>query len=101
VVHNIYLLIMAEIGLPGLLAFLWLMGAALRLGLREYRREQDWMGLVSLGIVCGLTAFLVAGLFDNSWRVGLSLPYLVFTLMGLLVTVQKLRDEKASAAQAP
>ena len=99
IVHNLFLLIAAEIGVIGMVAFLWFVGAATWKGFRLARQQMDWLGLMSLGISCSIIAFLVAELFDNSFRVGISLPYLIYTEVALMLTVQKLRAAKRARQQ--
>ena len=52
-----------------------------------------------VGISCGIIAFLVAELFDNTFRVGMCLPYLIFTEGALLVTVKNIRSRERARAR--
>ena len=68
--HNSFLEIAAERGLPSLAAYLWLMIAGVRVALRRYRREGGLGGPrpdLYLGSVLALLAFNIAGLFENNW----------------------------------
>ncbi|HVR09409.1 MAG TPA: O-antigen ligase family protein, partial [Thermoanaerobaculia bacterium] len=68
--HNSFLEIAAERGLPSLAAYLWMMLAGVRLALRRYRDEGGPAGPraeLYLGSVLALLAFNVAGLFENNW----------------------------------
>ena len=68
--HNAYLQIAAERGLVSLVAFLWLIGASLVAAVRGLRREGGVRGPranLSLGTILAITAFCVAGLFENNW----------------------------------
>ncbi len=95
VVHNLFLLVAAETGLFGLAAFLWFMGAILFAGWRLARTEPvTWLNLVALGILAGVCAFLVAELFDNSYRVGSALIYQTYLFAGLLAAMERLRMEQ-------
>ena len=71
--HNSYVEIAAERGVPALLALLALFGASIRVGWRAYRAELEAGGRAGarsdlyLGAIAGLAAFAVAGLFENNW----------------------------------
>ena len=68
--HNAYLQIAAERGLVSLVAFLWLIGASLVAAVRGLRREGGVRGPRAdlwLGTILAITAFCVAGLFENNW----------------------------------
>jgi len=94
VVHNLYLLVAAETGILGLGAFLWLMVAIFAAARRVALEQHDWISLVALGMACGLVTFWVAELFDNSYRVGLSLTYLIYAFAGLLARMQLLVERQ-------
>lgn len=68
--HNSFLEMAAERGLPSLAAYLWMMIAGVRLSLRRYRAEGGLAGgraELYLGSVLALLAFNLAGLFENNW----------------------------------
>jgi O-antigen ligase len=68
--HNSFLEMAAERGLPSLGAYLWMMIAGVRLALRRYRAEGGLAGgraELYLGSVLALLAFNLAGLFENNW----------------------------------
>ena len=68
--HNSFLEMAAERGLPSLAAYLWMMVAGVRLALRRYRAEGGLAGgraELYLGSVLALLAFNLAGLFENNW----------------------------------
>ncbi len=68
--HNSFLEMAAERGLPSLAAYLWMMIAGVRLALRRYRAEGGLAGgraELYLGSVLALLAFNLAGLFENNW----------------------------------
>ncbi len=69
--HNTYLQLAAERGLLSLAAYLWLMGAALAVsyrGFRRARRRADGDEDLYLGAFLALVAFNLAGLFEANWR---------------------------------
>lgn len=59
-VHNLYLLIAAEVGLPALVLLVIFIGSSLRNSLREISRKTDQLAAVKLGIVGGLSSYLLA-----------------------------------------
>jgi len=79
--HNIYLALGAGIGIPGLLAFLWLLQASFGVIHRGKNREKEkFQRYYGRGLTAGLAGFLVAGLADNplfSFRVMLVLWFLL------------------------
>lgn len=88
--HNSFLQLAAERGIPALLAYLGMSWASLRAMYRGYRREGGSRGPradLFLGGLLALLAFNVAGLFENNWgdtevqRPALFLLVLPFCLM--------------------
>ena len=63
--HNDFLSLAAEAGLPALLTFLFLIGSMLVNSLREYRRDQDFVRIISLA---ALTTLLLYALIDYPLR---------------------------------
>lgn len=87
--HDAFLELAAERGLTSLVAYLWLMGGVIVLGIRRYRqaRQEGWSTAdLYLGAVLGLVAFNCAGLFEDNWsdaevqRVALFLAGIPFCL---------------------
>lgn len=68
--HNSFLQLAAERGLPALAAFLALMFAAARAALARFRAEGGLRGAhadLYLGAFLALVGFSLAGLFENNW----------------------------------
>lgn len=68
--HNSFVQLAAERGIPALLAYLGMSWASLRAMYRGYRREGGSRGPradLFLGGLLALLAFNVAGLFENNW----------------------------------
>jgi len=68
--HNTFLQLAAERGLPALGSYLWLMAVSIREAARRYRREGGDAGpnaALYLGVILGLAGFNVAGLFEFNW----------------------------------
>jgi O-antigen ligase len=65
-VHSEPLRLLAETGVPGLLAALWFLGVAASTGLRTFRTSKDPDARVlSLAIVAGLATYAVHGVFNS------------------------------------
>jgi O-antigen ligase len=63
-VHNKYLLVWAETGAAGLLAYLWFLGAALAAGWRVARGPAQLEALLGLGLAASLAGYMVHMLVD-------------------------------------
>ena len=64
--HNTYLLIAAEMGIPALLIFLWIVGLAFWNSFSLYRMTDDLFSkAVALGFLGGIVGFLVSNLFGS------------------------------------
>jgi len=82
--HQDYLQIFAEQGLFGLIAFLWLLAAALFTARRALQRAADLPGrLLIAGAVSGLTVLLVRSLLDYDWYIG-AIGLSFWLLLGLI-----------------
>jgi O-antigen ligase len=68
--HDAFLQLAAERGLPALVALLLLLAIPVGRALAAYRREAGRRGPRAdlwLGVVSAVVAFAVAGLFENNW----------------------------------
>lgn len=68
--HNSFLELAAERGLPALASYLWLTLAAAVVAWRRFRAEGGRHGPradLYVGVILALLAFNVAGLFENNW----------------------------------
>jgi len=68
--HDAFLQVAAERGVPALLALLLMLGLPAARALGGYRREGGRRGPRAdlwLGVLGGLVAFSVAGLFEDNW----------------------------------
>jgi len=103
--HENYLQVLAEQGVFGGLALLWLLGALLFTGWRAFRRAgADRAGrLIAAGGLGGSVAFLVHGLVDYGWYIGATNLTLWF-LAGVLAHLahgRELASIPAPAVEAP
>jgi len=61
-VHNVYILVASETGVPGLLLFLWFIYEFLRLVVAGLRSRVEYVKNYSRGLVASIIGFLVAGI---------------------------------------
>jgi len=94
--HNSYLHMAAEIGILGLLAFLWVLWRFFKQGFRMLTRLEDSNeALLLLGIMAGLLAFLVQSFFDTN-LFALRLVMLFWVMMGIGVSLYKQLESDAA-----
>lgn len=91
-VHNEYLEIMIELGIPfGTLCFCWIWGGMINLlvrllGAMKYNRLNINMKALGVASFCGLFGFLVHGIVDFGWRLPANLIYAT-TLLAILMHI--------------
>jgi putative inorganic carbon (HCO3(-)) transporter len=90
--HNYYLNVGAELGLPGLLAYLLLWAAILWQTLRALRRGSGWQRGLALGLLGAWTHLAVHNLFDNLYVNNTHL--LIGALLGMLTILNLEGGEK-------
>ena len=64
VVHNAYLLHAAEMGIPGLIIFIWLLAAMFLAGLRNLKLQDTFLVCLNIGIISGMAALWAHWLVD-------------------------------------
>lgn len=83
--HNYYLNVAAELGIPGLLAYLLLWAALLWQTIRVLRRRWSWQRGLALGLLGAWTHLSVHNLFDNLY---VNNTHLLFgALLGVLAVL--------------
>lgn len=84
--HNAVLYMWAELGIPGLLAFLWLLAAIVRMAIRATRATRGdanyWIGAGSLAALVG---YLIFALTEPIWLRGEGIIF--FLLVGITVNL--------------
>ena len=91
IVHNLYLLVLAEIGTLGFIVFLLLLLGLLREAWRSVQAGDRFISSTGIGIVCFIAGFLVAEIFDFSYRLD-QVFYLFWALGGLTVALGRIRN---------
>jgi putative inorganic carbon (HCO3(-)) transporter len=67
--HNVFLQIMAETGILGLLSFIWIVAIFLKAGLRAIKIKDEQQGL-KIGLFCAGCCFLLHNLIEVSFYFG-------------------------------
>jgi len=91
--HNMYLNIAAEIGIPGLIAFLGIMYGHIRLALNVLRGTlESWSAGVLLGILAAMGGIIVNGLTDYvMFNIQLSMLYWLLNALVIVIWQQNYR----------
>lgn len=90
--HNVILDYWTRLGIPGVVALVWLEGAFFTKGLRLYRRlpDRDEQAL-ALGLMASMVACLSHGLIDNSYFL-VDLAFVFFITVGIMVGMSAQSD---------
>ncbi|HWZ45578.1 MAG TPA: O-antigen ligase family protein [Candidatus Saccharimonadales bacterium] len=96
--HNIYLKVLVEMGVLGLLLFLALLLKSLGVGYRLFRAAEDpvFRG-IGLGLAAVMVCTLVVNLFGDRWMY-LQVTGYTFALLGLAVRAQIITNEARDAS---
>jgi putative inorganic carbon (hco3(-)) transporter len=88
-VHNRYLLVAAETGLGGLIAFLWFLAVTLRRGWVRWRRSDALLSPLALGLTAALAGQMLHMLVDifNS-RSAVQLLWVVAALLAAMTRIE-------------
>jgi putative inorganic carbon (HCO3(-)) transporter len=89
--HNIFLQVTLDLGFPGLIAYLALLGIAADVGLRVARRAVERRGL-ALGLVGALGSLHIYGLLD-ALAPGSKTAIVFWVALGLLAALDRLEEE--------
>jgi len=94
-VHNVYLQLTAEIGIPGLLFFLGFIGHIFIRSILLIKRGKGLSETVLIGLLGGITGFLINGFVENS-SLGNYYLLTLWSFCGIAVGIvkQKKLDEK-------
>lgn len=93
VVHNIYLLIASEIGIPGLLAFLAFLASVIGYAWRGIRAPGGGrLNILLCGLAAGMWGYLAADMFGPSLR-KLEIAYQLWWHIGMVVLMSRLTLE--------
>lgn len=92
--HNTYLETAAEMGIPGLVAFLLFLFVLFKYSIKELIRQDDrYIRVMAAGALSGLAGVLFHGLVENI----LYLPRIIFTfwiMVSLVLTLFRIREQQ-------
>lgn len=94
--HNTYLQVAAEIGIPGLIAFLFLLFVTFKYGIIYIKKTEDrYLKILGAGVISGLAGVLLHGAVENV----LYIPRIIITfwmMISFIFTIVRLEDRKLS-----
>lgn len=94
--HNTYLQVAAEIGIPGLIAFLFLLFVTFKYGIMYIKKTEDrYLKILGAGVISGLAGVLLHGAVENV----LYIPRIIITfwmMISFIFTIVRLEDRKLS-----
>jgi len=96
-VHNIFLQIAAEMGIVGLTIFIWLIFMVYKEGLSYIKSGEDPMSNVVVGVIGGITAFLIHGLVDAA-SLGNQLFVIFWFLTGIVIAIKEITSQAKPSA---
>jgi len=96
-VHNIFLHMTAEAGLPATLCFLTLIIIALRRGWRALRSRDHFLQALAAGLIAGIIAFMVTGMKEPA-SFGSPRLRMCFFFCGLLLALDRARRREEEGA---
>lgn len=82
VVHNLFLLVLGDVGVLGLLAFSWYFVSAFRVAGKIVHNGDPWSRAAALGLVTGLCAHLLHGMVDPGFKLSLTISQLIAASIG-------------------
>lgn len=93
-VHNTYLRLAAETGIPGVSIFLFLVFTQLRGAYQALKYKDKFLSAVSLGLMCGLVAFLVSINFGPEYQ-HYRIKLLFWIFAGLVFATHRIRARES------
>ncbi len=91
--HNTYLEIAAELGIPGLLAFLFLLFVIFKYGIQKLiHQENRYIRIMAAGLFSGLAGLLVHGAVENVIYLTRIIVYF-WVLIGLILVLMKIQKQ--------
>lgn len=89
--HNEFLTLTAELGVVGLILFLWILGKVFLIVKKNLNSKDSFVSLVSLGTFCSLVGVLLINFFDVSLRFLFTAIFfwLMLGVLGGLDTINK------------
>jgi O-antigen ligase len=95
-----YFRVLAETGILGIAAFLWLLYSILQAGWRAYRvcQNDEWLGGLAMGYLAGFFALLVHAIGSNTFIIlRIMEPFWLFT--GLVLVGTEIKERELAEAK--
>ena len=92
-VHNIFLHIAAEIGIFGLFIFIWILAVIFFKGVSYIMQNIGIMVYAVIGMLAGIFAFLIHGLFDTN-SIGNKMFLFTWFFAGLIFAISRIKPEE-------
>ena len=92
--HNVFLQIAVEMGIPGLLVFLWLLFLFFKDALAHKGKNED-IRIIRVALSAGIIAILITSLFHDIFH-SRQIATLTWYIMGVVVASDKLKDEESA-----
>jgi putative inorganic carbon (hco3(-)) transporter len=100
-VHNVYLYVAGEVGLPGLF-FLILFFAGIFIGLkRALKNKALRVASISAGLMGGMVAFLLHGMVEQSFKGDVQLWYVFSAALGIAMATARLSEMSLTSKSIP
>ena len=96
-VHNIFLHITAEMGIFGLALVLWLLAMILYGSVHYITRHEGFIVYAVIGMVAGIMAFLIHGLFDTA-SIGSKMFLFIWFFTGIIFAARGIEVEGQTAS---
>src|SRR5215472_14776320 len=98
--HNYFLKVLVEMGIAGLLFFLFLLAKATRLGLKLWRSAQDpFLKSLGLGFALMMACVFVVNFFGDRWLY-VEVNGFMWVLLACVVRGQLIENQRLAAAEA-
>jgi O-antigen ligase len=98
--HNYFLKVLVEMGIAGLLFFLFLLAKATRLGLKLWRSAQDpFLKSIGLGFALLMACVFVVNFFGDRWLY-VEVNGFMWVLLACVVRGQMIENQRLAEAQA-
>lgn len=93
-VHNVIIQLTAEVGISGLLTFLWFILTLYVYGIKYMMKSNEFFKNQMIGLMTGITALFIHGLFNNATIA--TDPFILFWLFGgLILSITKMNQQKS------
>jgi len=97
--HNYFLKVLVEVGVLGLLGFLFVLGQAARLGLKLWKSAQDpFLQSIGLGFTLLMACVFVVNFFGDRWLY-IEVNGFLWVLLACVVRGQMIENQRVTEAQ--